>query len=342
MLYYDVCNRCLAVTVGKEVYPMVCPECGHKIEEGSMVCRFCGFEVSPYDVFHWSELPPMPTFNKPGSDDSLDDSEGERRFLSKHMKRNLLHVFTVFTEICILTGVISSIYIWKTKNTPNTVTDAQNIVYSSEDIVMMLVRNKNEWLFQKPENGYNACCFIDMDFDGSPELVSISYDNENSVTQMAAYRVRSCVLENISVDYDNDCGFFDIGQSLSLCYAPDTKEMLYFTTDYQQNLSGRITSLGCFYLHENQIFKEYFFSEIRTYNEYKYTYYDDEQSIHNITKQDFIKQQKELSARLIDLKLNYEWVVGNDLEDISSQKLAALLLRSYDSFGYDSSGLALQ
>lgn len=321
---------------------MVCPECSHKIEDGCVKCKFCGFEISSENEFHWSELPPMPVFNKYGSDDSLDDSEGNRRFLSKRMKCNLLHIFTVFTEICILAGVISGIYVWKTKNIIDAVPDAQNIVYSSEDIVMMLVRNRNEWLLEKPENGYNACCFIDMDFDGSPELISISYDNENSVTKMAAYRVRSCTLENINVDFDNDHGFFDIGQSLSLCYAPDTKEMLYLSTDYQQKTNGSKTSLGCFYLHENQIFKEYFLSEIIINNEYKYTYYDEEQSVHSMTRKDFIKQQKDLSSRLIDLKLNYEWITGNDLEDISSQKLAALLLRSYDSFGYDSSGLALQ
>lgn len=321
---------------------MICPECGHKIEDGSKICLSCGCKSFSEDVFNWSELPPMPVFNKLSSDNSQEEEETVNSFFSKRIKRNIIRVFTVFIEICILAGVISGIYVWKIKNTSNTVPDAQNIVYSSEDIVMMLVRNRDKWLLETPVDGSSACCFIDMDFDGSPELISISYDDRSVVTKIAAFRIRSCALENISVNYDESSGFFDIKNNLSLCYAPDTKEMLYISTDHSQIKNQITTTLGCFYLHENQIFKEYFFSETLSDNKYSYNYYDKEQSIHAITKQEFFKYQKDLAARLTDLKLKYEWISGSRLEDISSQKLAALLLRSYDSFSYDSSGLALQ
>lgn len=321
---------------------MVCPRCGQKVESEFAVCRFCGYEKSDADILRWSELPAMPVFHKSNSDDPSEDNEQGSTFFSKRIKRNFLHIFMVFMEICILVGVISGIYAWKLKTAPVTVPDAQNIVYSSEDIVMMLVKRRSEWLLEKPENGYNACCFLDIDFDGSPELISISYDTENFITNIMVFRVRNCTLDRIPIDYDETEGFFDIDSSLSLCYAPDTKEMLYFSTDYSKSKKESSSALGCFYIYENQIFKEYYLNETLIDGVYRYEYYDEEQSLYAISRQDFIKKQSELSNRLTNLKLQYEWVSDIDLESISSQKLAALLLRSYDSFRYDSSGLALQ
>jgi hypothetical protein len=321
---------------------MVCPRCGQKIENKFSVCRFCGYEKTDADILRWSELPAMPVFNKSNSGNSNEETDQGSTFFSKRMKRNFLRIFMVFMEICILAGVISGIYAWKLKTASVAVPDAQNIVYSSEDIVMMLVKRRSEWLPEKPENGYNACCFLDTDFDGSPELISISYDTETFVTNIMAFRVRNCTLDRIPIDYDETEGFFDIDSGLSLCYAPDTKEMLYFSTDYRKGENGNISALGCFYIHENQIFKEYYLNETLSDGIYSYEYYDEEQSRHDINRQDFIKRQDELSNRLTNLKLQYEWISDTDFESISSQKLAALLLRSYDSFRYDSSGLALQ
>lgn len=321
---------------------MVCPKCGQKMDNQLTVCKSCGYEKPDADILRWSELPEMPNFNKSNSDNSNNSTNQRNIFFSKRMKMNLLRVFMVFMEICILAGVISGIYAWKLKTAPIAVPDAQNIVYSSEDIVMMLVKRRSEWLSEKSENGYNACCFLDTDFDGSPELISISYDTETLVTNIMVFRVRNCTLDRIPIDYDETNGFFDIDSGLSLCYAPDTKEMLYFSTDNRKIDNGSMSFLGCFYIHENQIFKEYYLNETITDGVYKYQYYDEEQSIHDISRQDFIKRQNELLNRLTNLKLQYEWVSGDDLENISSQKLAALLLRSYDSFKYDSSGLALQ
>lgn len=321
---------------------MVCPRCGQKIENEFAVCRFCGYEKTDADILRWSELPAMPVFNKSNSDNSNEDTDQGSTFFSKRMKRNFLRIFMVFMEICILAGVVSGIYAWKLKTAPVAVPDAQNIVYSSEDIVMMLVKRRSEWLPEKTENGYNACCFLDTDFDGSPELISISYDTETFVTNIMAFRVRNCTLDRIPIDYDETEGFFDIDSGLSLCYAPDTKEMLYFSTDYRKGENGNTSALGCFYIHENQIFKEYYLNETLSDGIYSYEYYDEEQSRHDINRQDFIKRQGELSSRLTNLKLQYEWISDTDFDSISSQKLAALLLRSYDSFRYDSSGLALQ
>ncbi len=321
---------------------MVCPKCGQKMESEFSVCKFCGYEKLDSDALRWSELLPMPVFNKLDMNDPDSDKEKGRNFFSKRIRKNFLRVFTVFMEICILAGVISGIYAWKLKTSTMTVHDAQNIVYSSEDIVMMLVKHRNEWLYEKSENAHNACCFLDLDFDGSPELISISYDTETFATNVMAFRVRNCALEMIPIDYDEKEGFFDIDSAISLCYAPDTKEMLYFSTDYQEDENGSASVLGCFYMHENQIFKEYYLSEMLFDDVYSYEYYDEEQSPHVISRQDFINRKNELSSRLTNLNLQYEWVRDNDLENISSQKLAALLLRSYDSFRYDSSGLALQ
>lgn len=321
---------------------MICPKCGHKTDDNMKNCRYCGFELQADDIFRWSELPAMPVFHKKNSGSPEEEQDTDRRFLSRRTKKTIFRTLTVFTEICILVGVISGIYVWKAKNTPDAQHDAQNIVYSSEDIVMMLVRNRSEWLLEKPENGFSACCFLDMDFDGSPELISIAYDSEKSVTQARVFRVRSCTLENIPINYSEEEGFFDIGQKLSLCYAPDTKEMLYLSTNNIKSESESSTILGSFYIHENQIFREYILSESITDGVCSYAFYDEEQSPHELTRKDFLKKQSETSGKLSDLRLSYEWVRSSDLESVSTQKLAALLLRSYDSFGYDSSGLALQ
>ncbi|MGN0630260.1 MAG: hypothetical protein ACI4JN_02925 [Ruminococcus sp.] len=321
---------------------MICPKCGHKTDGSRKICPYCGFSFQSDDVFTWSELPPMPVLNKRSSDSNEDKNGGSKGFFSKRTKTNILRTLTVFTEICILAGVISGIYVWKSKNTVPISSDAQNIVYSSEDIVMMLVRNRNEWLLEQPENGFSACCFLDMDFDGSPELVSAAYDSDSCITKARVFRVRNCTLENIPINYSEDEGFFDIAQQLSLCYSPDTKEMLYISADSRQTETESITILGSFYMHENQIFRENILSESLTNGVYSYAYYDDEQSLHEITRKEFLNKQSETSGKLSDLNLGFEWVSGSELQTVSTQKLAALLLRSYDSFGYDSSGLALQ
>ena len=321
---------------------MVCPKCGRKNSDGCTVCVFCGSDISDDSLFLWSELIPMPDFNR-SSSETLEEVKGAgSRFFGKRINRNIISILAVFMEVCILAGVIFGIYVWKLDSISSNSSVAQNIVYSSEDIVMMLVKNREEWILPKPDNGYNSCCFIDMDFDGSPELISISFDAETGVTQVKAFRIRSCILENIPIDYDETEGFFDIGKNISLKYAPDTKEMLYFSSDYKKNDHGSTTDLGSFYILENCIYRKMYLSEKMTDGVFSYVGYDEEQSAVELSRQEFLKKQSELSGQLVDLHLKYEWLQGNELEKISSQKLAALLLRSYDSFGYDSTGLALQ
>lgn len=320
---------------------MICSNCGNKSDGASKNCRYCGFSSQPDEVFRWSELPPMPDFGRKKSDGKEDEQDKRKGFFSKRTGKNFLRILSVFTEICLLAGVISGVYVWKTKNATDTASDAQNIVYSSEDIVMMLVRNRSQWLFEE-DDSISACCFLDTDFDGSPELVSISYNQESLVTQARIFRVRNCSLENIPINYSENEGFFDIGQKLSLCYAPDTKEMLYISADSNQTDNESSTVLGNFYMHENQIFRENILCESITDGVCSYAYYDEEQTMHEITRKEFLAKQSETSGRLSDLHLTFEWISGSNLQHSSQQKLAALLLRSYDSFGYDSSGLALQ
>lgn len=321
---------------------MICPNCGKKIDKNSQSCRYCGISFRQNDIFKWSELPPMPNFGNKDSNGSEDEQNRGKGIFSRRTRRTILRILSVFTEICILAGVISGVYVWKTKNTPPPAADAQNIVYSSEDIVMMLVRTRSEWLFEQSDDCLSACCFLDMDFDGSPELVSISYDQESYITKAKVFRVRNCSLEPIPINYDEDEEFFDIGQKLSLCYAPDTREMLYLSADKRQKDNESSTILGSFYMHENQIFTENILRESIADGVCSYAYYDEEQTLHEISRKEFLTKQSETSERLSDLHLSFEWISGSDIQNFSQQKLAALLLRSYDSFGYDSSRLALQ
>lgn len=321
---------------------MVCPKCGRKNSDGCTVCKICGSDISDDSPFIWSELIPMPDFNRANSETREEANGAGSRFFGRKINRNIISIFAVFMEICILAGVIFGICVWKLDSISSNSSVPQNIVYSSEDIVMMLVKNREEWILPKPDNGYNSCSFIDMDFDGSPELISISFDSESGVTQVKAFRIRSCILENIPIDYNETEGFFDIWKNISLKYDPDTKELLYFSSDYKKDDNGNTTELGSFFILENCIYRKMYLSERINNGVFSYFGYDEEQSAVELTKQEFMKKQNELSGHFADLHLRYEWLQGNDLENLSSQKLAALLLRSYDSFGYDSTGLALQ
>lgn len=293
--------------------------------------------------FTWSELPATPSFLTHISDKS-DEKKSRKgiRFL-KCISKRFWSILIVFFEICILAAVIIWICLWRdaAKNGENYNTD--NIVYSSDDIVMMLVKHRNEWILPKAENGYNSCCFLDLDFDGSTELVSISYDRDTAVTRMKAYHIRNCKLEEIELkDYDEENGTFDIGQKLSLYYASETNEMLYMSVDSRRTDEENRVYTGSLFVRDNSICRIDYVSESFIGGIYSYERFDNDGNEESIERSEYIETQNELSVRLTDLGLRYEWVQCDDMNDLSSRKLAALLLRSYDSFFCDTSGLGLQ
>ena len=293
--------------------------------------------------FTWSELPPMPVFSQKDGDETSGEDTGKRRFLSRRIKRILFQATAVLIEASILAAVIGGVYAWQKKEHMSSVSEQENIVYSSDDIVMMLTKQRDDWILEKPDEGYTSCCFLDMDFDGSPELMSIAYDRETSKTNVKIYRVRNCILDEIEVLMLDDSGFFDVSQQLSLCYSPDTKEMLYISENICIAEDYRFDGAGSFFVHENQVREQYYFRETLTDGVITYELFDEEGTPYSVLRQDYYDAQYAFSAKLTDLKLQYEWVQsGGDLSKLSSQKLAALLLRSYDSFHYDTSGLALQ
>ncbi|MBQ8725443.1 MAG: hypothetical protein IJY74_07235, partial [Oscillospiraceae bacterium] len=150
------------------------------------------------------ELPSMPVFSSDSGDKSEEEENSKGSRLLKNIRKRLWHIFIVFLEICLLASVITGICMWRLDEKNQSSYGTDNIVYSSDDIVMMLVKNKEEWILEMPENGYNTCCFLDLGFDGSTELISISYDRDTSVTQMKAYHVRNCKLEEIELDDLNE------------------------------------------------------------------------------------------------------------------------------------------
>lgn len=344
-----------AAAFEKGCVPMNCPVCGFENAEKSDACTSCGSSMTELagqkDVFIWSELPTMPKFHTPEGDNSTELTSPHRRRLSRHTKRILWQTAIFALEACILVGAVTGVFLWREQQFKPPV-NADNIVYSSDDIVMMLVQQKEKWLLKKPDNGYNACCFLDLDFDGSPELMSISYNADNGVTQLDAYRVRSCTLEKIPVDQwkpEETAIFYDaMQQQMSLHYAPDTKEMLYLCSDTKiLSESEGEAYTGSFYLQESRIFQKYYLSHAVSNGMYSYYVYDEGEDgtslASAVSRQEYRRQQEALLDGLVNLHLRYEWVTSkNDLKKLSDHKLAALLLRSYSSFSYDTSGLALQ
>lgn len=293
--------------------------------------------------FTWSELPPMPVFGSKDSEDPEEDGNGEKHFLSRKARRILLSTSAAVLEVCVLAGVIGGVYLWQQKDSKVPVQEPENIIYSSDDIVMMLVKNRDKWILEKPDEGYTSCCFLDMDFDGSPELLSVAYDTETLETEARIYRVRSCTLDEAEIAFPDESGFFDVLQQLSLCYHPDTKEMLYISSDMRISESYEGVLIGSFFIHENQVMERYYFRETAEDERVTYEIFDQEQKPYEVPQSEFTDTVSRFSGRLTDLRLRYEWVQnGGDLSGLSNQKLAALLLRSYDSFSYDTSGLALQ
>lgn len=293
--------------------------------------------------FTWSELPPMPVFGSKDGEDLEEDGGGERRILSRKARRLLIRTAAVVMEVCVLAGVIGGVYLWQQRENVAAAPEPENIVYSSDDIVMMLVKSRDKWILEKPDEGYTSCCFLDMDFDGSPELLSVAYDAETMKTEAKIYRVRSCTLDEIGIAIPDEGGFYDVLQQLSLCYHPDTKEMLYISSDISSDKDSESLVSGSFFIHENQVLERYYFRETAEDKTVTYELFDDEQKPYETSRDEFSAAVNRLSGRLTDLRLRYEWVQNSgDLSELSNQKLAALLLRSYDSFSYDTSGLALQ
>ncbi len=318
---------------------MVCERCGRETDDFAERCMHCGAELP--DKCIWSELIPIPVFHKKGNvDDEEDEISGG--IFSRRTKRILMQITAVVVETALLVGAIGGIYVWKQRTASLPLVEAENIVYSSDDIVMMLVNHREDWIMEKPDNGYNACCFLDLDYDGCPELISIAYDSDTAVTSMRAFNVRNCTLEEILLAQQETRGFFDIGQHMELFYAPDTKEMLYlsYDNDYSDNAESEL--MGCFYMYEKQIYQRMYFKKSKSDGKYIYECFDDEGKPYERSKQEYLVHRKAFNNRLVDLKLSYEWVQNSgDISELSSGKLAALLLRSYDSFFYDTSGLAI-
>ncbi len=318
---------------------MSCPECEHT--EQAMPSE---------PEFVWKELPPMPVLHITSGEAQNEDADVVHSRISRRMRRFLTQMAIFLLEMCILAGVLMGVFFWQNSRQKPPLPAADNIVYSSDDIVMMLVSQKEKWILQQPEDGSNACCFLDLDFDGSPELISISYDSEHLLTQMNAYRVRSCKLEKIPVfpfEPEETAVFYDIAQQpMTLHYAPDTKEMLYLCSDMVIQSDEESTAyIGSFYLHENVLYQEYYLRQTAKKGEQSYCAFEKLEQGRvekEITAKEFHSRQNAILDELVNLHLRYEWISSrDDLSKISDSKLAALLLRSYNRFSYDASGLSL-
>lgn len=84
-----------------------------------------------------------------------------------------------------------------------------NTELSAESVADICIENRQVWEFGENSVGNCGYCFIDLDFDGMPELVSTSTQGSGLFTTDFFYKINAekSVVESLPLSGERQCGF---------------------------------------------------------------------------------------------------------------------------------------
>lgn len=226
-----------------------------------------------------------------------------------------------------------------------------NKVLDPESAVNIYLNNKSVWMKYPefaPMNGY-CYGFLDLDFDGTLELISNINDGTGRYSCNSYYKINTSdytVSEiKLNVDESADGGGYDY--SLFKDYPKLLKSLkddsyIYYCADCLKSAGNEYQEFyGTLQMSNNTLNSQIIFSKYYFYANVtepdsltdKYYYVNNGEYI-DISKENFDKKVSEFYSEYEDLNLKWKYVNGKDLELSSISKQKELLLSSYKAFSY--------
>lgn len=221
---------------------------------------------------------------------------------------------------------------------------------TAEKIINIFMDNKSAWMndFEYGEyyDGQSwVYGFIDLDFDGIPELLAGGQDGSGRYTYYSFYKINSDMdgIEEIPV-YTEREGMLDITayEDEPVLYVDNnTGEMQYWAQDYENaGAYGYAMSDGRIrYNGGDEISEEYYFFELHEYDDgnetVTYSVRDSEGYINEVSQSEFEQSREEFFESYTNLNLTRKYVTGAEFNDASESQQYELLEESLEAFGYD-------
>lgn len=216
-------------------------------------------------------------------------------------------------------------------STENTVTNPTDVWYDSYDTW------KEVALYG---SGYSAVGFLDLDFDGTLELVTGNNAGSGNFTGIECFKVQNGVVTKLVTSpewlevQDNL-----LGEGLKLYRNNANNTMGYYGDDYLRGgYAYNETTFCSFSLdsESNIVSRTNYFSEVNELleenNEWQTKYYTHFTDVTEVTKDEYNAKKNAFMATLTDLNLNYKFV---DIRKFSDEEIKQALLESYNTFSYD-------
>ncbi len=219
-------------------------------------------------------------------------------------------------------------------------------VLSPESAADIYMSSKSIWM-ENPEyppmQGYGYC-LLDLDFDGILELINSVNDGSGRFSHNKYYslNVEEQTVEEIQTakpEEDSGLDFYYMSTETKLFKNRSDKTMFYVAADHVRAGAdeGGISYNECYIRNEkiysNELYAEYWHSDYdggtnEKIEEYSFGGEEVSKVKYEQKMDDFLKENK-------DLKLEWEYVSGEEFDESDESKQKQLLLDAYQSFSYD-------
>ena len=213
-------------------------------------------------------------------------------------------------------------------------------VLSPNSAVEILMENQDVWMITDPTNQVFGYSLLDVDFDGTLELISSEYGGSGFFSFNRYFKIDAqnrAVKEIASPDEDE--GGFDYyakdSDNLILLKDQSSGAMAYYSLDSVRAASSENGVLyGTFYYKGGQVRTDVLFSETRSGANQTFSYFQNDKPV-ELDKQRYQKLKAEYLRSFPDMDLDWERIDGYVYSTASAEHRKRMLLEAYTEFSYE-------
>ena len=207
-----------------------------------------------------------------------------------------------------------------------------NTELSAESVADICIENRQVWEFGENSVGNCGYCFIDLDFDGMPELVSTSTQGSGLFTTDFFYKINAekSAVESLPLSGNGNADFklnaAQDGDYMKLLRDGDGNMFYFFCSYARASVGNYAVSYSRVTVSGGKIQSELLFSE---------DVYTNEDSQTELSEQEYKNAFDSFLADNTDMHLTAGYIDNNEFSTADSAKQREMLAESYRAFGYD-------